>query len=245
MTRPRIMASVASSSVTGMAFLSATGIGSLVKIESPGLRLTICQTQSAYCCVVGQVEAEVLAELLELLLADVAGLGHQRRQRVAGHDAHQRRRRSATTARAPARPAAAAGGRTCTSRTTPASRPLLVEPGPGEGRRAVPVGAPQRRGPPRCACAAGRGGSRCRTASTCRSTWSYSRSTIFLVIARCSARSGVRRSLVVSSSMTGSLTRKKFFVDLRVHVLVRPLVERRWRGPTGSPTTCPSHLLST
>ena len=43
------MASVASSRVTGMAFLSATGMGSLVKMESPGLRLTICQTQITYC----------------------------------------------------------------------------------------------------------------------------------------------------------------------------------------------------
>ncbi len=49
MTRPRMIASVASSSVTGMALRSATGMGSLVKIESPGLKLTICQTQSAYC----------------------------------------------------------------------------------------------------------------------------------------------------------------------------------------------------
>ena len=39
--------------------------------------------------VVRQVETEVLAELLQLLLADVAGLGHEGRQRVAGHDAHQ------------------------------------------------------------------------------------------------------------------------------------------------------------
>jgi len=49
MTIPMIMASEASSSVTGMAFLSDTAIGSLVKMEWPGLRLTICQTQSAYC----------------------------------------------------------------------------------------------------------------------------------------------------------------------------------------------------
>ena len=46
---PMIMASAASSSVTGMAFLSDTVIGSFVKIESPGLRLTICQSQIPYC----------------------------------------------------------------------------------------------------------------------------------------------------------------------------------------------------
>ena len=33
MTKPKTIASVASSSVTGMAFRSATGMGSLVKIE--------------------------------------------------------------------------------------------------------------------------------------------------------------------------------------------------------------------
>ena len=43
------MASTASSRVTGIAFLSATAIGSLVKMESPGLKLTICQTQIRYC----------------------------------------------------------------------------------------------------------------------------------------------------------------------------------------------------
>ena len=43
------MASVASSRVTGIAFSSATGMGSLVKMESPGLKLTICQTQTRYC----------------------------------------------------------------------------------------------------------------------------------------------------------------------------------------------------
>ena len=49
MTSPRIMASTASSSVTGMDFFSATEMGSFVKIESPGLRLTICPTQMRYC----------------------------------------------------------------------------------------------------------------------------------------------------------------------------------------------------
>ena len=49
MTSPRIIAKSASSRVTGMAFFRATGMGSLVKIESPGLRLTICQTQIRYC----------------------------------------------------------------------------------------------------------------------------------------------------------------------------------------------------
>ena len=83
------MASVASSRVTGIAFLSATGMGSLVKMESPGLKLTICQTQTQVLLVVRQVEPEILAELLQLLLADVAGLGHEGGQRVAGHDAHQ------------------------------------------------------------------------------------------------------------------------------------------------------------
>ena len=38
---------------------------------------------------IGPVEAEILAELGQLALADVAGLAHQRHQRVAGHDAHQ------------------------------------------------------------------------------------------------------------------------------------------------------------
>ena len=32
-----------------MAFVSATAMGSLVKMESPGLKLTICQTQMRYC----------------------------------------------------------------------------------------------------------------------------------------------------------------------------------------------------
>jgi hypothetical protein len=49
MTRPRIMASTASSTVTGMDFLRATEMGSLVKMESPGLRLSICQAQMRYC----------------------------------------------------------------------------------------------------------------------------------------------------------------------------------------------------
>ena len=46
-----------------------------------------------------------------------------------------------------------------------------------------------------------------------RSTWSCSRSATRLAIARWSARSGVCRSFVTSSSIVGSLTRKKFFVD--------------------------------
>ena len=49
MTMPMTMASAASSSVTGTAFLSDTAIGSFVKIEWPGLRLTICQSHSPYC----------------------------------------------------------------------------------------------------------------------------------------------------------------------------------------------------
>ena len=49
MTMPSTSARAASSSVTGMAFLSATGIGSFVKIEWPGLKLTICQAHSKYC----------------------------------------------------------------------------------------------------------------------------------------------------------------------------------------------------
>jgi len=43
------IASAASSRVTGIAFRSETGIGSFVKMESPGLKLTICQSQIKYC----------------------------------------------------------------------------------------------------------------------------------------------------------------------------------------------------
>jgi len=39
--------------------------------------------------VVGLIETEVLAKLRQLLLADVAGLAHERDQRVARHDAHE------------------------------------------------------------------------------------------------------------------------------------------------------------
>jgi hypothetical protein len=49
MTRPRMRARTASSMVTGIDFLRATAMGSLVKMESPGLRLTICHAQSRYC----------------------------------------------------------------------------------------------------------------------------------------------------------------------------------------------------
>ena len=49
MTRPRIIASTASSTVTGMAFASATAIGSLVKMEYPGSKVTIWRTQMKYC----------------------------------------------------------------------------------------------------------------------------------------------------------------------------------------------------
>ncbi len=49
MTSPMTIASAASSRVTGIAFRSDTEIGSFVKIESPGRRLTICQSQSRYC----------------------------------------------------------------------------------------------------------------------------------------------------------------------------------------------------
>ena len=89
MTRPRIIASAASSSVTGIAFLSATGMGSLVKIECPGLKRDHLPEPQEVLLVVRLVEAEVLAELRQLLLADVARLAHQRDQRVARHDAHE------------------------------------------------------------------------------------------------------------------------------------------------------------
>ena len=49
MTSPRSIASVASSIVTGMDFPRAAAMGSFVKIEYPGLRLTSCQSQIRYC----------------------------------------------------------------------------------------------------------------------------------------------------------------------------------------------------
>src|SRR5438094_3439806 len=54
MTRPRMSASVASSSVTGMDFFKLVAMGSPVKIESPGRKLTICHSQSRYCSAYGR-----------------------------------------------------------------------------------------------------------------------------------------------------------------------------------------------
>jgi hypothetical protein len=77
-----------------------------------------------------------------------------------------------------------------------------------------------------------------------RSTWSYSRSTILLAIARCSVCPGICLSLVVSSSMTGSLTLKKFFVDFEcMYTYARS--SRPTACPDWKPQAIPSHLPST
>src|SRR5262245_10791178 len=75
-------------------------------------------------------------------------------------------------------------------------------------------------------------------------TWSYSRSTIRLAIARCSARSGACLSFTVNSSMIGSLTRKKFFVDLLcMNTYVRS--SRPTACPDWKPQAIPAHFPST
>ena len=102
-------------------------------------------------------------------------VGRAQHRAMRGPDAE----RDLRHARSPSRPADVDG-----------RSPLLVEPGPGQRRRAVAVRPPE----------SARGhvpqvrleeqGSRCRKGIHIRSTWSNSRSTIFLVITRCSARSG-------------------------------------------------------
>ena len=59
MTSPRIIASTASSTVTGMAFASATAIGSSVKMEYAGVEAHHLPDPDEVLLVVRQVEPEV------------------------------------------------------------------------------------------------------------------------------------------------------------------------------------------
>ena len=89
MTSPMTIARVASSRVTGIAFLSDTEIGSFGEDGIARTEAHHLPEPEQILLVVGPIETEILAELRQLLLADVAGLAHQGDQRVARHDAHQ------------------------------------------------------------------------------------------------------------------------------------------------------------
>ena len=102
---------------------------------------------------------------------------------------------------------------------------LLVEPETGQGRAAVTKVPAQVQLADVSQSEAARGRSRRRTASTCARPDRARGSTILLVMARCSARSRVCRSLVASSSTTGSDDAEIVLRRFRVHVLIGPLVE--------------------
>src|SRR4051794_2281158 len=138
MTMPRTMASAASSIVTGTAFLRLVVIGSPVKSESPGLRLTICQTQSAYCSWYGRSRRSCLRTLARsrsLTLPDSPI------SRVSASPGITRIKPN-TISDDSSKTGTASSSRRSTYLYI-VTRRLLVEPGARERRRAVAVRAPQ------------------------------------------------------------------------------------------------------
>src|SRR2546426_4988280 len=153
MTSPMIIARVASSRVTGIAFLSETGIGSFVKMESPGLRLAICQSQIAYCSWYGRSRPRSLRSFASSfwptlpdspMRAISASPGMTRIKPKTISDESSRtgtasRRRRITYF-------CMAAGALSSPVPMPSRAPLLVHPGPRQGRRPVPIGAAKRGG---------------------------------------------------------------------------------------------------
>src|SRR5215467_5282713 len=143
MTSPMISASAASSSVTGIAFLRDTGIGSFVKIESPGLRLTICQSQSRYCSWYGLSSPSSLRSFASSFSPTLPDSPISAISASPG----MTRIRPKTIGEESARTGNARRSRRITYRciaAQPLACLLLVEPHSRGRRRAIAVGTPQR-----------------------------------------------------------------------------------------------------
>src|SRR6266568_5616917 len=141
MTRPRMRASVASSSVTGMDFFKLVAMGSPVKIESPGRKLTICHSQSRYCSAYGRSSwrsRRSLASSFSPTLPDSAiraVSASPGMTRISPNTISDESNSTGTASRSRRRTYLYMAG---------PRAPLLLHPGPGQRRRAVAVGPPHR-----------------------------------------------------------------------------------------------------